>query len=112
MDQSQPNDDADSWARARTLARVCLAMTVCVPLVNLTNETTRRAKAAIDDASFIVLSSLSNAPVEVTAGPEVTSPTASVARFSILPLPIIAAVVDARGVREILVSRIGGLYGP
>jgi len=112
MVQTEPNDGVGSWARARTLAKVCLAVTVCVPQVTLTGETTRRAKAAFDDASFVVLTSPSTAPVEFTAGPEVTSPTANVARFSIPPLPIIAAVVDARGVREVLVSRIGGLYGP
>lgn len=104
--------DADSWSRARTLAKLCLAATVCVPIVALNGEVTRRAKAASDDASFVILTSPSTAPMDVTAGPGVTSPTASVARFSILPLPIIAAVVDARGVREVFVSRIGGLYGP
>ena len=112
MVRTDPTDAADSRGRARTLTKLCLAATVCVPLVTLTGEATRRANPTFDDASFVVLTSPSTAPVEVTAGPEVTSPTANVARFSILPLPIIAAVVDARGVREVLVSRIGGLYGP
>jgi hypothetical protein len=112
MVQTELTDGADSWGRARTLAKLCLAATVCAPLVTLTGEATRRAKAAFDDASFVVLTSPSTAPADLTAGLVVTSPTASVARFSILPLPIIAAVVDARGVREVLISRIGGLYGP
>ena len=112
MVRTEQTDAGDAWARARTLTKLCLAATVCVPLVTLTGEATRRAKATFNDASFVVLTSPSTAPVDVTAGPEVTSPTANVARFSILPLPIIAAVVDTRGVREVFVSRIGGLYGP
>ena len=107
-----PTDAADSWGQARTFAKLCLAATICVPLATLTGEATRRAKATAYGASFIVLASPSTAPVDFTAGPEAASPTASVARFSILPLPIIATVVDPRCVREVLVSRIGGLYGP
>jgi len=112
MDLPEPTDAVDGWVRASTLAKWCLAAAVCVPWVTLTDGATRRAKAAFDDASFITQPSPSSATVDVTAGPEVTSPTASVARFSILPLPLIAAVVDARGVRKVLVARIGGLYGP
>ena len=109
---SQPTDGVESRGRARTLARLCLAATVCAPLASLSGEPARRAKATVYGASFVVLTSPSTASVDFTAGPEVTSPTASVARFSILPLPVIATVVDVRCVREVLVSRIGGLYGP
>ncbi len=49
---------------------------------------------------------------DVTACPAVTSPEATVARFSILSLSMIATVVDVRVARDILVARIGGLYGP
>ena len=49
---------------------------------------------------------------DVTACPAVTSPGATVARFSILPLSMIATIVDVRVARDILVARIGGLYGP
>jgi hypothetical protein len=49
---------------------------------------------------------------DVTACPAVTSPEATVARFSILPLSMIATVVDVRVARDVLVARIGGLYGP
>ncbi len=98
--------------QGRLLATLCLAATVCAPLYAFTGETTRRAKAAFDDASTVILVSPSSMNVDVTAGPEVTCPSACVARFSILPLPLIATVVDSRCVREVLVSRIGGLYGP
>lgn len=50
--------------------------------------------------------------VDVTACPAVTSPEATVARFSILPLSLIATVVDVRAVHDVAVARIGGLYGP
>jgi hypothetical protein len=50
--------------------------------------------------------------VDVTACPEVTTPEATVARFSVLPLPIIATVVDVRVTHAVALSRIGGLYGP
>lgn len=50
--------------------------------------------------------------VDVTACPEVTSPEATVARFSVLPLPLIATIVNLRVARDVVVARIGGLYGP
>lgn len=49
---------------------------------------------------------------DVTACPAVTSPGATVARFSVFPLSMIATVVDVRAARDVVVARIGGLYGP
>ena len=112
MLSTEPTRAPDTCGPSRKLAKLCLAATVCVPLASLTGEALRRAKATASGASFVVFASTSTAPVDVPAGPEVTSPTASVARFSIFPLPTIATVVDARCIRKVLVSRIGGLYGP
>lgn len=52
------------------------------------------------------------ASVCFTASPEVTSPAATVARFSVWPLPAIASVVGVRRLREVALSQIGGLHGP
>ena len=50
--------------------------------------------------------------VDIVAAPEVTSPASSVARFSVLPLSAVAAIVDVRRLREVAVARIGSLHGP
>ncbi len=52
------------------------------------------------------------ASVHFTASPEVTSPTATVARFSVWPLPAVASVVGVRRLREVVLGQIGGLHGP
>lgn len=66
---------------------------------NITASHTAWAGAPTDSADF-------------AASPAVTTPTASVAGFSVFPLPIIAAVVEI-GRRDILACvRMGGLYGP
>lgn len=49
---------------------------------------------------------------DFAASPAVTTPTASVAGFSVCPLPVVAAVVDVVRLHEVTTSRIGGLYGP
>jgi hypothetical protein len=52
------------------------------------------------------------ASVHFTVSPDVTSPAATVARFSVWPLPAVASVVRVRRLREVAVARIGGLHGP
>ena len=49
---------------------------------------------------------------DVTPAPMVTSPSASVARFSVNELPSVASVVLVRCVDVVALARIGGLYGP
>lgn len=49
---------------------------------------------------------------DLTASPCVTTPTASVAGFSVWPLPNVAAVVDVLRLHTLTTARIGGLYGP
>gem|GEM_PF-4893647 len=49
---------------------------------------------------------------DVTACPAVTCPEATVARFSVFPLSMIAMIVDVRVAHGVCLARIGGLYGP
>ncbi len=49
---------------------------------------------------------------DFAASPAVTTPTASVAGFSVFPLPIIAAVIETVRRDELACVRMGGLYGP
>jgi hypothetical protein len=49
---------------------------------------------------------------DFAASPAVTTPTASVAGFSVLPLSIIAAVIETVRRDELGCLRMGGLYGP
>lgn len=47
-----------------------------------------------------------------SASPQVTKPGAVVARFSVDPLPWVAAVVGVARHRAVYVARIGGRHGP
>ncbi len=49
---------------------------------------------------------------DLTASPDVTSPVTSVARFSVLRLPVVAEVVEVCLVRVVALGRLGGLHGP
>lgn len=48
----------------------------------------------------------------VTAVPAVTSPTASVARFSVVPLQAVSIVIHLVRSKVLAAIRIGGLHGP
>ena len=52
------------------------------------------------------------ASADLTASPDVTSPVISVARFSVLRLPVVAEVVEVCLVRLVAIGRLGGLHGP
>ncbi len=95
------------------VAQLWLAMSAGLLGVSWTSLETRPRSITVGWASANTI--LGAAPAEsadVTAGPGVTTPSASVARFSIWSLPIVAGVVDARFLHRVAVSRIGGLYGP
>ena len=97
----------------RIAGQVCLALVACLlagPWTRL--EPRPRHMAARWSAIGTVLTVTHAGSADVTAGPDVTTPSASVARFSIWPLPIVATIVDIRFLREVALSRIGGLYGP
>jgi hypothetical protein len=49
---------------------------------------------------------------DFAASPAVTTPTASVAGFSVFPLPIIASVIEIIRRDVMACVRMGGLYGP
>lgn len=49
---------------------------------------------------------------DFAASPAVTTPTASVAGFSVFPLPIIAAVIEINRRDVLACARMGSLYGP
>lgn len=108
--------DTDSFGTAHTVritAQVCVALVACFLAAPWSRAEPRSRSAAAGWSTADNVFTLAPAEsADVTAAPNVTTPSASVARFSILPLPIVASVVDVRCLREITVSRIGGLYGP
>lgn len=63
-------------------------------------------------ASPIVLVMALSSSAGVTAGPRVTAPAKSVARFSVAPRPLIACLVDCLRVQAVGTSQIGSLFGP
>ena len=69
-----------------------------------------RSKTITASAACLVLTHPTT--TDVTAGPDVTSPAASVASFSTLALPLVASVVDVCFLHQVTVSRMGGLHGP
>jgi hypothetical protein len=72
----------------------------------------RRAKAAVGLSAPIGWMITPMTSVGFAASPTVTTPTASVARFSVWLLPLVATVVVVARLREVTVARIGGLHGP
>lgn len=72
----------------------------------------RRAKAVVGLSAPIGWMITPITSVGFAASPTVTTPTASVARFSVCPLPLVATVVVVVRLREVMVARIGGLHGP
>lgn len=97
----------------RIVAKLCLALVACLLAGQWTRmEPRTRHIAAGWSVAGTALTVAHVGPADITAAPDVTTPSASVARFSIWPLPIIATVVDIRFLREVALSRIGGLYGP
>lgn len=49
---------------------------------------------------------------DMTAVPAVTTPAASVARFSVVPLQTVAGIIHAVRSKVLAASRMGGLHGP
>jgi hypothetical protein len=81
-------------------------------LVGIHRASLRRSRPTGCSVSCVGWMVTPTTAVGFAASPAVTTPAASVARFSVWPLPMVAGVVDARRLREVTVARIGGLYGP
>ena len=93
------------------MAHVGLALLASLVVVNHRAEP-RKAKAAALYAQHVSWIAAPVASAEYAASPHTAAPRASVAGLSVWPLPIIASVAQVCHLREITVSRIGGLYGP
>ena len=109
------NDERASGASQAewVVAQLWLAMIACLLAAPSNRLEARYRSAAMGWASAsTILAAVPAESADVTAGPGVTTPSASVARFSIWSLPIVAGVVDACFLRKVAISRIGGLYGP
>ena len=85
---------------------------LALPVVLTQRTETRKSKPIACAAGYVALAVLPTTSIDFTASPGVTSPTASVARFSTCLLPIVASVVEACRLHEVAIARIGGLYGP
>ncbi|MGD2107930.1 MAG: hypothetical protein PVI86_00930 [Phycisphaerae bacterium] len=72
----------------------------------------RRGKAAVHAVSPAALTVAPMILADFTASPGVTTPTAAVARFSILKLPLTAYVATVSHTRMITIARVGSLHGP
>jgi len=84
----------------------------CLLVLTVGPGAPRRARASDAVSADVALAAIPTASVDVVAAPDVTTPAASVARFSVLPLPLVATVVVPRVAHEIGLARFGGLYGP
>jgi hypothetical protein len=67
---------------------------------------------AVDAQALPALTYAAGVADDVTPAPMVTSPSETVAPFSIGELPHVASVVQVRCVDLVALARIGGLYGP
>jgi len=99
-----------SWACGAVLSALLMPVAACVILLIASGERVPRSRTA--DRGVVELTVAPTASFDITACPKVTSPSASVARFSLGPLPSVAAVVAPRCRRGVVLARIGGLYGP
>ena len=111
MSTGTPRERPTHNGAIRQVGGVCIALSaflLAVPHASL--HANGRSKTVTASAACLVLTLPSVA--DVTAGPDVTSPAASVASFSTLALPLVASVVDVCFLHQVTVSRMGGLYGP
>ena len=90
---------------------VGLALVACLMLWTVAAEQ-RKSRVGAHSNSHAFRTIMPTTSVDFAATPEVTSPTATVARFSVSPLPVVASVVQVCRLREVTVARIGGLHGP
>ena len=112
MDTSDGNRNGATWT-LWLAPQVCLALSACLFAVPWDRPESRgRSLSAGPTAAAVVFVITPVASADVTAAPDVTTPSASIARFSIWPLPIVATVVDVQFLRQLATSLIGGLYGP
>ena len=110
-----PSDDPGHRAIRLQAARITtpVALTLLAGFMLWTQRAEpRRPKATGSLTAPIDWMATPTTSVGFAASPEVTTPAASVARFSVWPLPIVATVVDVVRLREVTLARIGGLYGP
>jgi hypothetical protein len=105
-----PGEARGSTAVASTLA----ALAPCALLVVLASGTVdARTKGSTEiSASAGPLTYAAATADEVSPGPCVTTPSAPVASFGVCEIPRLASLVTVRCVAEVVIARIGGLYGP
>ena len=72
----------------------------------------RRAYPTAGLSVEVALAAVPVTAMDMTAAPAVTSPTATIARFSVTPLEAVAATVEVQRTHEILLTRYGSLHGP
>lgn len=96
------------------LASILAAMAPCAIMVILTgNPADARCKSSLEISSATTPLTFAAAIAdEVSPGPCVTTPSAPVACFGICELSRLASLVQVRCVAEVIIARIGGLYGP
>ncbi len=87
------------------------ALFACLALWTYAAEQ-RKLRVAAHSNSHAIRAIMPTTSVDFAATPEVTSPTATVARFSVWRLSVVASVVRVCRLREVTVARIGGLHGP
>ncbi len=110
------NEKARQDSAALLIAAPGVALLIAAPcLLTLCLSTTgpqSRGRAAVLAADCGSLNFVDSTANDVTASPLVTSPSATVARFGVLDLPLVASLVQVRCMAVVAIARIGGLYGP
>jgi len=111
--RTEPFNSGTASGAVFGLAPAALIVAPCLLTLCLTSAAPQaRGKAAELSADGSTLCYADPTCNDVTAGPNVTSPVAPVARFGICELPLLADLVQVRCVAAVVIARIGGLYGP
>ncbi len=96
----------------RATCGVLLAAFVSLPVALAEGASALHSPQATMSQADIAVAVVPVVAQDLTAAPSVTSPLADVAAFSLCPLQEVAAVVAVVRVREVALTRFGGLYGP
>jgi hypothetical protein len=91
------------------------ALVTVAAMVTVVHTAPKHRRATVLTAGAVLDVCVTAAPdvaMDFTATPDVTTPQLEVARFSVLPLPSVAAVVLPRRLNQLCLARIGGLHGP
>jgi len=94
-------------AATALFAAAPIVLAVCAPPAQATSRF-----AGFSADALPALTYATGVTDEVTPAPAVTSPSESVAAFSIAELPVLASLVVALRADVVALARIGGLYGP